>query len=261
VSSILVPSVIAIIQARMTSTRYPGKMLAPFLGKPLLAHVVKRLRASYASPPVILATSDEAADDPLALYGQSLGIPVVRGPRDDVVGRFVLALQAHPCEAFFRVCGDSPLLLPHLFNAAVSLYQNGMIDVVTNIFPRTFPVGMSVELVRSATFLAAAEGIVDANDREHVTRFFYNNPEQFKICNIQCDGPYDPDLKLAVDELGDMQRLTAWLADAGNEYWRLFPVGERTRSDIRRPTSDLGLRTSDLGPRSLPTSITYDKPE
>lgn len=204
-------TIIAIIQSRMTSQRYPGKVLAPFMGKPILAHVVERIRLSKVSFPIVLATSDDVADDPLALYGQHLGLSVVRGSRDDVLGRFAQALQEHPCEAFFRVCGDSPLLVPSLFDKAVVAYKEGAFDVVTNVFPRTFPMGMSVELLRTRTFLDLEANVSEQGDREHLTQFYYRYPEQFRIYNIKCANPAYPELRLAVDDVDDLKKLTAWL--------------------------------------------------
>ena len=116
-------SIIAIIQSRMTSERYPGKMLAPFLGKPVIAHVVDKIRISKVNPKIILATSENHTDDPLVLYAKYLGIEVVRGSHNDVFGRFISALKKYKCDAFFRVCGDSPLLLPSLFDKAVSIFS------------------------------------------------------------------------------------------------------------------------------------------
>lgn len=203
-------SIIAIIQSRMTSSRYPGKVLAPFLGKPVLAQVVERIKSSTTSLPIVLATSDDTADDPLVLYGNHLGISVERGPRDDVMGRFVKVLGKFSCEAFFRVCGDSPLLLPFLFNKAVSIYKNSTYDLITNVFPRTFPIGMSVELVSTKTFLSLEKTITKKDDREHLTQFYYNHPEKFRIRNIECDNPVDQKLKLAVDEIDDLKRIERW---------------------------------------------------
>ncbi len=217
---------IAIIQARMTSSRYPGKMLAPFLGKPVLAHVVDRLRQSGLQPAIILATSDDRADDPLALYGQSLGIIVERGPRDDVQGRFALVLQKHPCQAFFRVCGDSPLLLPHLFDKAAKSYSENTLDLVTNVFPRTFPVGMSIELINTKTFLELEGRITDGQDREHLTRYFYRHPDQFEICNIECSISPSVESRLAIDELADLKKLEKWVQEKGSDYYRLFPCSD-----------------------------------
>ncbi len=206
----------AIIQARMTSQRFPGKVLAPFLGRPLLAHVVERLRQIPGALPVVLATSRDEADDPLALYAQSLGVGVVRGPLENVLGRFALAVAQHPCEAFFRVCADSPLLEPFLFVRALEVYSGGDFDLVTNVFPRTYPAGLSVELLRAETFLALEKVTTDPQDREHVTRYYYGHPEACRIQNIESARPADPGLKLAVDEIGDLERLARWKQDKGS---------------------------------------------
>ena len=142
-----------IIQCRMNSSRYPGKVLAPFLGKPLLAHIVDRIKSAKLKSSIILDTVDKRSDDPLEIYGKYLGIIVERGSLDDVSKRFALVLKKHKCEAFFRVCGDSPLLSTSLFNQALSIYKKNSYDLVTNVFPRTFPKGMSVELFKTETFL------------------------------------------------------------------------------------------------------------
>ena len=144
---------VAIIQSRMTSKRYPGKMLAPFLGKPVLAHVVNRIKKTKIKPKIILATSKNHTDDPLVVYAKHLSIEVVRGSHEDVLSRFILTLKKFNCDSFFRVCGDSPLLLPVLFDKAKSIYNEGNYDLVTNVFPRTFPTGMSVELINTSIFI------------------------------------------------------------------------------------------------------------
>ena len=97
----------------------------------------------------ILATSTDTADDPLAIYGSQLGIKVFRGSREDVMQRFSDVLSQYNCDAFFRVCGDSPLLQPFLFEEALKIYTLDNFDLVTNVFPRSFPSGMSVELIKT----------------------------------------------------------------------------------------------------------------
>lgn len=215
---------IIIIQSRMTSQRYPGKMLAPFLGKPVLAHVVQRLKKTLINPLIVLATSKEIADDPLAIYGQHLGLKVVRGSRNDVMKRFVLSLNKYECDAFFRVCGDSPLLLSFLFDKAVSIYKSSSYDIVTNVHPRTFPIGMSVELVKTKTFIEAEKKIIDNKDREHITKYFYNHPNNFKIYNIESLKNINSNLKLAVDEPKDIQKLEQWYLENGTNYEDMFSV-------------------------------------
>lgn len=213
---------IAIIQARMSSRRFPGKVLAPFQGRPVLAHVVERLRSCQTAMPLILATSTHTSDDPLALYGASLGLVVVRGDLANVCGRFAQVLQQYPCEAFFRVCGDSPVLLPTLLDYAWDVYRRQHCDLVTNVFPRTFPVGMSVELLRSHTFLGLVPKMADLEDREHLTRYYYRHAAQFQIQNITCTRPADSNLRLAVDEVGDLAGIAAWIG--ASDRWECSEI-------------------------------------
>lgn len=213
-----------IIQCRMTSKRFPGKALAPFLNKPLLEHVVNQIKKSEAHPSIILATSDDNSDDPVACYAKNLGLKVVRGSLIDVVDRFALALKSYNCDAFFRVCADSPLLLPNLFNHARSIYRDNPYDVVTNIFPRTYPVGMSVELIKTEAFLKMKQNILSRDEKEHLSKYFYNNPQSFKIHNIECNLSINQNLKLAVDEYNDIKKIELWLSDKKDKIEDLFPI-------------------------------------
>ena len=216
----------AIIQCRMSSKRFPGKVLSPFMGKPLLLNVVNRLRKTKIKSSIILATSNEILDEPLVVYAKKIGIDVVRGPRDDVVKRYILALKKHKCEAFFRICGDSPLLFPNLFDYAISIYnkEKENVDLVSNVFPKTFPPGMSVELIKSSTFIKNNKNIVKKIDREHVTKYFYDNSKKFQIFNINCDKYVNPNLELTVDEIKDLRNLETWYLKKGERYMKLFPI-------------------------------------
>ena len=213
-----------IIQCRMNSSRYPGKVLAPFLGKPLLAHIVDRIKSTKLKSSIILATSNKRSDDPLEIYGKYLGIIVERGSLDDVSKRFALVLKKHKCEAFFRVCGDSPLLSSSLFNQALSIYKKNSYDLVTNVFPRTFPKGMSVELFNTETFLKYQKKISKDLDKEHLTRYFYKNSKNFKIFNLKSSKTIKANLKFAVDEIKDLKKLEAWFVDKGKNYEKLFTI-------------------------------------
>lgn len=217
---------IAIIQSRMTSKRYPGKMLAPFLGKPVLANVVNRIKTSKVNPLIILATSEEYTDDPLAQYAKHIGIEVVRGSHDDVMARFALTLDKFNCEAFFRVCGDSPLLIPSLFDKAASVYNQSVYDLVTNVFPRTFPSGMSIELLNTKKFIELEKKIKTKQEREHITQYYYDKNKDFRIYNIECNRILDPHLKLALDEVGDLKKIEEWDKNRKEDYEKLFPIND-----------------------------------
>ena len=194
------------------------------MGKSIFDHVVNRIRLSKIDPQIVLATSDNAADDPLALYAKYLGIKVVRGSQNDVVGRFAYTLKKFKCDAFFRVCGDSPLLLSSLFDIAASIYKRSNYDLISNVFPRTFPPGMSIELIKTKIFLNTVNNIIKKNEREHLTKYFYQNSKQFKILNIKCSKPKRSNLKLSLDELHDLKRLEVWYKNKGKNYEALFPI-------------------------------------
>jgi spore coat polysaccharide biosynthesis protein SpsF len=201
------PTRVAFVQARMSSARFPGKILAPFDGRPLIASVIDRVRSGVGEGRVVLATSTDPTDDPLAAYVASLGVAVFRGGLDDVVGRFQACLKAHPCEWFYRICGDSPLLDPALLSRADALRRDD-VDIVTNIFPRTFAKGQSVELIRARTFAAIDPRTLSAAQREHVTQVYYERPDAFRIVNfVSATPPAEPNM--AVDTVDDLRRLSS----------------------------------------------------
>src|SRR5262245_27747864 len=112
--------VVGIVQARMGSTRFPGKMLARLAGRPLLWHVIARMRLAICLDDLVLATSTEPADDILAMFAKGLGLPVVRGPEDHVLARFAMAAAAHRADIVVRINGDAPLVDPLLTERMVA---------------------------------------------------------------------------------------------------------------------------------------------
>ncbi|RJF76810.1 spore coat protein [Azospirillum cavernae] len=195
------------VQARMSSRRLPGKVLAPFRSKPMIAHV---LRAATQALPgdgkVVVITSDDVTDDPLALYVEHLGFPVFRGPLDDVLSRFRQAAVAFPCAWMLRISADSPLIDPQVI-AAVAARCDFDGDLVTNIFPRSFPKGQSAELIRTASLNALSDHALTTDDREHVTPYFYRNPKDFRILNIRLGADLSSSASHTVDTLDDLRRL------------------------------------------------------
>ncbi|MFA6316462.1 MAG: NTP transferase domain-containing protein [Elusimicrobiota bacterium] len=199
----------AFIQARMSSRRFPGKVLAPFLGRPIVAHVVSCVCGVVPRSRVVVLTSDEPSDDPLASYAETLGVGVFRGPLDDVFGRFRACLRRHPCDFFLRICADSPLLSPSVIRAVAAAGRAAGADLATNVFPRTFPKGQSAELLRAGTFLAVDQRRLTGYQREHVTPFFYENPGRFSIVNVESGRPSLSRVRMDVSEPADLPRLEA----------------------------------------------------
>ena len=196
-----------LVQARMSSRRFPGKVLAPLRGEPIIRHVLRAVERALPEAPVVVVTSVESSDDPLAAYVASLGVPVFRGPRDDVLERFRLCVSRQPCDAVLRVCADSPRLDPGVLRAVVARGERGDADLVTTTFPRTYPRGQNAELIHSAALLGVQARELTAHDREHVTAFFYRHPGRFRIVNVESGNPRLATLSVAVDTIDDLERV------------------------------------------------------
>ena len=189
-----------LVQARMSSQRLPGKVLAPLDGRPMLGLVLDRLAHARLPDAIVVTTSSEPADDAVADFCAERGATLHRGPLDDVAGRLLAAGEEHGLDAVVRVSGDSPFLDQALVDQAIAIHRDSGAEVVTNVHPvRTFPPGESVELLtvdalRRAIALAAA-----ADDREHVTPPVYRQPDAFRIESFAA--PEDRStVRLTVDE-------------------------------------------------------------
>ena len=191
----------------MSSARFPGKVLAPLNGRPIIEHVVSQVAQVIPEKQIIVATSTEPSDDPLACYLEKLGISVYRGDLNNVFGRFQACLKAHPCEWFFRVCADSPLLESNLLGMMLPHTEGPAADLITNVQVRTFPRGHSVELINSDTFARIDSRLLSAEEKEHVTRFYYNHPAEFRIINLTSENPGLAEVNFAVDTVDDFHRL------------------------------------------------------
>jgi spore coat polysaccharide biosynthesis protein SpsF len=202
------PDLCVFIQARMSSRRFPGKVLAPFRGAPIIDWLIKRAREGARDAPVVVLTSTHVTDDPLVAYLETCSQPLVRGPLDDVLRRFQLGLRAWPAQWIMRLNADSPLLDP----VVVSSVRAAMVpeaDVITTTQPRTFPKGQNVEIVRAATLSALDGADVTAHDREHVTAYLYRHPDRFRIVNVTSPAPSLAGLDYAIDTVDDLHRLEA----------------------------------------------------
>jgi spore coat polysaccharide biosynthesis protein SpsF len=215
------PAPVAVVQARMSSTRLPGKVLADLGGRPVLDWVVSRLRASRELAGVVVATSDEPEDDAVAEAAQAR---VFRGPLADVLARYAItarelesALAARELgfEGLVRVTADCPLIDPAVVDEVVAEWRRGDADYVANVIePRTYPVGMDTEVVSAAALLAADAEATDPYDREHVTPFVRSRPERFPQRAVTLDPPR-PDVRLTLDTPEDLEHLRAVVAATG----------------------------------------------
>ena len=170
---------VAVIQARTSSTRLPGKTLAPIAGRASILFMCARVRRARSLDGLCVATSVDPSDDELAAAIAAAGIEVFRGSLDDVLDRFVGAARARGAGRVVRLTGDCPLIDPDLIDRAVDALDGGL-DYVSNIDPPRFPDGLDVEAMTMAALEAAAREATFGSDREHVTPFIRNRPDRFK---------------------------------------------------------------------------------
>lgn len=208
----------AIIQARTSSRRLPGKVLATLAGKPLLEHLIAGLRQASEVDLFVLATSTERSDDPVAEFATSQGVLCHRGSLDDVAGRFRDAAEEHALDGFVRVNGDSPLLDYRLVDRAVRMFRDGEFDLVTNVLPRTFPTGQSVEVVDARFFAALYERFEDPEDLETVTPYIYRHRDRYRIGTFESHPSY-AGVRMAVDTEADLANVESMLERVAKPHW------------------------------------------
>ncbi len=207
-----------IVQARMGSRRLPGKVLRLLAGKPVLQYVLESLGQCETVERVVVATSRAERDDPIARFCERRGAACFRGALDDVAGRLLQAAGEAGFEALVRVSADSPLLDWRLVDRAVGLYAGGDYDLVTNVFPRSWPKGQSVEVLRAAVLRQGYSKTKGRSDREHVTRYFYDHPERFQIKNF-ASGQDWGSLNLCVDTEEDWQKIEKIIHRMDRPHW------------------------------------------
>ncbi len=223
----------AVIQARAGSTRLPAKVLADLGGRPVLEWVVRAARAASQVDEVIVATSTLAGDDVVADLAGSLGVAVVRGSEDDVLSRFVSALDAYPCDAIVRLTADCPLLDPTLIDAVAGAWAAApSLDYVSTVLARSLPRGMDIELVTAQT-LRAVDRMAVGHDRVHVTSAVYADPTAYRMLGL-CVTPPATDLRVTLDTAEDLALLRALAAELPDEppQWRDVVAVLRARPDL-----------------------------
>lgn len=175
-----------IVQARMTSTRLPGKVLKPVLGKPLLAYQIERLKRVKAADRIVIATTENDADAPIVGLCQALEVDYFRGSEQDVLSRYYGAAQAAQADVVVRVTSDCPLIDPAIIDEVIQVYvaQCDRYDYVSNALKRTYPRGMDTEVLPTWALEQAYQEATELPEREHVTPFIYNHPERYSLGHV-----------------------------------------------------------------------------
>lgn len=194
---------VAIVQARLGSSRLPGKVLADVCGAPLLARVVERVARSRHRPRIVLATTDLPEDDPIADFARARGLDCHRGESEDVLSRFRGAAERFGAEIVVRITADDPFKDPAVIDAVIDRFLEGGYDYVGNAVIASFPEGLDVEVFSAAVLARAQAEARTAAEREHVTPYIWRRADRFRIGNVA----HVPDLsalRLTVDTPEDL---------------------------------------------------------
>lgn len=175
------------IQARMSSSRYPGKVLAPIKGVPLIKHLINRVRKLKNIKNIVVLTSDLESDDPLQAYLESINCLCFRGDLENVFKRFQDALGLYHADYCMRLSADSPFIEPSLMQFMVDKALSGTHSLISNVFSRKFPKGQSVEIMKSQIMLETDYSLLSYYEKEHVMPYFYKNIKRknclfFELC-------------------------------------------------------------------------------
>lgn len=202
----------------MSSQRFPNKVLHEVAGKPLLQYLLERLEHCNCLDAIVVATSVDDSDTPIAEYCRQHSMACYRGPLADVAGRFNQVLDIYQFDGFVRVNGDSLLLDQRLIEKGIGIFLNGDFDLVTNVFPRTYPKGQSIEVLRTTTYQGAYDRMQEAEDLEHVTKYFYKHSEHFRLHNFALAENLNR-IQLSVDTWQDMDRCATILSKMSRPHW------------------------------------------
>jgi spore coat polysaccharide biosynthesis protein SpsF len=194
----------------MSSTRLPGKVLAEVAGAPMILRQIERLQRAARLNRIVVATSDQASDDSLAVCLIAAGVPVFRGPLDDVLARYIGAMEAFgPVRTVVRLTADCPLADPELVDQTLDLHQRSGADYTSNTpARRSFAKGLDVEVFESVALKIAADETADPYDHEHVTPFLYRHPNRFKVEGLE-QAADEGEVRWTVDRPDDLDFVRA----------------------------------------------------
>jgi len=177
--------IIATIEARMSSSRLPGKVLKPILGRPNLELLIERLRLARGLNDVVVATTTNPADDAIEALARTLGVRCYRGSEDDVLDRVLQAAKSVNADVIVEITGDCPLIDPGVVDQLVDRYLSNKFDYVANTLHRTFPRGLDTQVFATRTLEEVWSLTQDPADREHVSLYIYEHPERFSLHNVE----------------------------------------------------------------------------
>jgi spore coat polysaccharide biosynthesis protein SpsF len=222
-------NVIAVVQARMGSKRLPGKTLMKLGSQSILEHHLDTVLQVLKSEQVWIATTVEAEDEVLAAYGQSRGMRTIRGDSENVASRFLQIAKQTSAEFMLRLNADSPLMDPGLIVQVLNGCDDPETDLITTALNRSVPSGMNVEAINTETFRQSYTHFCRAEHFEHVTRFFYENQNQYNIREITSGLNEDEkNAKFSVDSEHDLNLLRKFFNRLEKPHYQ-YSISEKIR--------------------------------
>ena len=176
---------VAIIQARLGSSRLPGKVLQDIRGSTMLARVVRRTQRALSLDDVVVATTVERADEAIVAECRKLAVSVFRGDEQDVLDRYYQAARTHRAEAIVRITSDCPLIEPEVIDKVVHAFLEARPDYGSNVLQRTYPRGLDTEVMSISALERAWQNATERYQRVHVTPYLYENPDQFRLLSVK----------------------------------------------------------------------------
>ncbi len=202
--------VVCTIEARMTSSRLPGKVLAPIMGRPMLDLMIERLHRSRTVDEIVVATTVNSADQPIADLADDLGVSCFRGSEEDVLDRVLEAARQAGADVIVETTGDCPLIDPKIVDRVVETLLRNSVDYCSNAVRRTYPRGMDVEVFWFHHLEEIAQLTNDPVDREHVSTFFHRFPDRYRLLNVTSSLPsHTLSLRLTVDTQEDLDMVSS----------------------------------------------------
>ena len=196
--------IVAVVQARMGSERLQGKVLKPLAGKPVLWHITQIFKNVSLVDDIVIATTTFKNDNVIEKLAIENNIKVVRGSVNDVLDRFRLATIETNADVIIRITGDNPCMDVNIIEKVIKAHLNSKYDYTSNNLMRTFPRGIDIEVINRKTLEKVWRNAVDMDDREHVTLYIKNKPDQFKLQNVvACELYNRPELRLSIDTKED----------------------------------------------------------
>ncbi|WP_256527457.1 cytidylyltransferase domain-containing protein [Natrinema marinum] len=224
-------NITAVLQARIGSTRLPGKVMYPLNGQPALEHVVTRVSHADAVTDTVVATSTEPQDDVIEQYAPKFGADVIRGSESNVLSRFEQVVEQYEPEIVVRVTADCPLISPRFIDASIQRIRESDAEYVSAGFDRTFPRGVSCEVFTAESFEQVNAKSTEPRHREHVTPYYREHPEAFELSNLGSNQVFDEpwlqdrtDLRLTLDEPADYHLLETVYREV--EYEEMIDIAD-----------------------------------